>query len=60
MKFSLYFLAILPEGVTAPEPGTAEAEAFLWTLDSTTCLELTHNHGSESDGSFKVSIVLTQ
>jgi lactoylglutathione lyase len=53
-KFSLYFLAILPEGVTAPSPGTPEAEEFLWNF-SGVALELTHNHGSEDDASFKVN-----
>ena len=33
--FSLYFLATLPEGTTAPEPGTVEAHKFLWTLRGT-------------------------
>lgn len=53
-NFSLYFLAILPEGTTFPEPGTKEAEQFLWTFKGT-CLELTHNHGAENDADFKVS-----
>jgi lactoylglutathione lyase len=53
-NFSLYFLAILPEGETPPAPGTTEAEAYLWNLKYS-CLELTHNHGSETDESFKVN-----
>jgi lactoylglutathione lyase len=52
-KFSLYFLAILPHGHAAPTPGTPESEKYLWTF-SGTCLELTHNHGSEDDNSFEV------
>lgn len=53
-SFSLYFLAILEEGETYPEPGTKESEEFLWTMKGT-CLELTHNYGSESDPEFKVN-----
>ena len=53
-KFSLYFLAILPEGANAPLPGTAESEDYLWTMSGTT-LELTHNWGSEADESFQVN-----
>jgi lactoylglutathione lyase len=52
-KFSLYFLAVLPEGVVAPTPGSKEAETFLWNFEGT-CLELTHNHGTESDPQYKV------
>eukprot|EP01147_Barroeca_monosierra_P004644 gene4644-6801_t len=51
-KFSLYFLATLPEGVEVPKPGTKESENFLWTMPYT-CLELTHNHGTETDPDFK-------
>lgn len=55
-KFSLYFMAILPEGVTAPAPNTQESEAFLWNLPKgISTLELTHNHGSENDASFAVN-----
>ena len=53
-NFSLYFLTILPFGETPPPPGTPEAEAYLWNLKHS-CLELTHNHGSETDESFKVN-----
>jgi len=53
-NFSLYFLGSVPDGVALPEPGTAESEEYLWTMDGT-CLELTHNHGSEQDASFKVN-----
>jgi lactoylglutathione lyase len=53
-KFSLYFLAILPEGETCPEAGTEDAEKFLWSFKGVT-LELTHNHGSEDDEDFKVN-----
>eukprot|EP00294_Goniomonas_avonlea_P016195 CAMPEP_0114556202 /NCGR_PEP_ID=MMETSP0114-20121206/9167_1 /TAXON_ID=31324 /ORGANISM="Goniomonas sp, Strain m" /LENGTH=332 /DNA_ID=CAMNT_0001741399 /DNA_START=10 /DNA_END=1008 /DNA_ORIENTATION=+ len=53
-KFSLYFMATLPEGTIAPTPGTPEAEAFLWSFKGVT-LEFTHNHGSETDDSFTVN-----
>ncbi|CAM9402301.1 unnamed protein product [Ectocarpus fasciculatus] len=53
-KFSLYFLAILPEGFTPPTPGTADAEEYLWTMNGV-CLELTHNYGSEEEDSFAVN-----
>jgi lactoylglutathione lyase len=49
-KFSLYFLTSLPRD--APKyphvPGTKEAHDYLWNYDGVT-LELTHNHGTESD-----------
>lgn len=51
--FSLYFLMIPREGEVFPTPGTAESEDYLWSM-SGTCLELTHNHGSETDDNFKV------
>lgn len=51
-KFSLYFLATLPKGVEVPKPGTKESEQFLWTMPYT-CLELTHNHGTEEDPNFR-------
>lgn len=51
--FSLYFLATVPEGTVLPTPGTPESAAYLWSMRGT-CLELTHNHGSETDASFKV------
>jgi lactoylglutathione lyase len=47
-------MAILPEGEIAPEPGTPESEKYLWSFKGVT-LELTHNHGSESDPEFKVN-----
>jgi len=46
MKFSLYFLASVKNGVQTPEPGTKEAHQFLWNFPGTT-LELTHNWGTE-------------
>ena len=46
--FSLYFMAILPEGEVSPTPGTPEAEKYLWNFKGLT-LELTHNYGSEKD-----------
>lgn len=51
MKFSLYFLASLPDGEVHPDPGTPEANHYLWTFPRTV-LELTHNHGTESDPNF--------
>jgi lactoylglutathione lyase len=50
-KFSLYFLASLPEdGPPYPhKPGTQAAHDYLWTYEGVT-LELTHNHGTERDG----------
>lgn len=53
-KFSLYFLGIFPEGQELPIPGTKASEDFLWTMPGT-CLELTHNYGSELDETFKVN-----
>eukprot|EP00596_Hydrurales_sp_CCMP1899_P008619 CAMPEP_0119043406 /NCGR_PEP_ID=MMETSP1177-20130426/21597_1 /TAXON_ID=2985 /ORGANISM="Ochromonas sp, Strain CCMP1899" /LENGTH=357 /DNA_ID=CAMNT_0007011415 /DNA_START=193 /DNA_END=1269 /DNA_ORIENTATION=+ len=54
-SFSLYFLACLPADVKFDcIPGTPESEKYLWSSDHT-CLELTHNHGSESDANFCVN-----
>ena len=53
--FSLYFLATVPEGTVLPTPGTPESAAYLWSMRGT-CLELTHNHGSETDATFKVCL----
>lgn len=53
-NFSLYFMGVVPEGEELPAPGSKEAEAYLWKLNGT-CLELTHNHGSETDANFKVN-----
>lgn len=53
-NFSLYFMGTVPEGTVLPEPGTQEAEKYLWSTDATV-LELTHNHGSETDDNFKVN-----
>lgn len=51
-KFSLYFLTTLPEGETYDLiPGSKEAHDYLWTMDGV-ALELTHNHGTESDPDF--------
>lgn len=52
-KFSLYFLEKLRDGQPAPESvPSAESEKYLWTMKGC-CLELTHNHGTESDPDFK-------
>lgn len=59
-NFGLYFMAILPEledaivNVPNPIAGTTEAEEYLWAM-SGTCLELTHNYGTENDENFKVN-----
>jgi len=53
-KFSLYFLAIVPVDDVCPHPGTVESEQYLWKMKGT-CLELTHNYGTEEDADFKVS-----
>eukprot|EP00605_Chrysophyceae_sp_TOSAG23-4_P000576 GSChrysophyteH1.ASY1.ANO1.653.1 assembled CDS len=57
-KFSLYFMGILPPERMAswPEPGTKEAELATWTMNyGESCLELTHNWGTEDDDSFAVN-----
>jgi len=51
-KFSLYFLGTFPEGTKLPEPTSPEAGAFCNSISSC-LLELTHNHGTESDPNFK-------
>ena len=50
--FSLYFLGLPRDGAATPEPGTPEAHDYLWNM-SGTCLELTHNHGTENDDAFQ-------
>lgn len=50
-KFSLYFMTSLPDGETYDStPGTQAAHDYLWTMEGV-ALELTHNHGSETDDS---------
>eukprot|EP00038_Savillea_parva_P004196 m.135009 g.135009 ORF g.135009 m.135009 type:complete len:664 (-) comp11404_c2_seq4:3697-5688(-) len=49
---SLYFLATVPEGTVVPEPGTDDAEIFLKSGNYGCCLELTHNHGTETMQNF--------
>jgi len=52
-NFSLFFLATLKQGESySLEPGSKEAHKYLWETDKVT-LELTHNHGTEEDGSFE-------
>eukprot|EP01031_Cornospumella_fuschlensis_P044355 gene44355-54241_t len=54
-KFSLYFLAILPDGEEYTlTPGSQEAADYLWTMNGV-CLELTHNYGTEDDPNYKVN-----
>ena len=50
-KFSLYFLATLRNKEWHQEPESEEARQHLWNFDGT-CLELTHNWGTEEDESF--------
>ncbi len=51
-KFSLTFMASFPDGTVLPAPGSKEAHELLWSFPRTV-LELTHNHGTEADPSFK-------
>ena len=44
-KFSLYFLAYVPEGVTIPSDSAANAQ---YTFSRDSVLELTHNWGTET------------
>lgn len=53
-KFSLYFMGIPPEGTVLPECGTKASEQYIWSIDYPV-LEFTHNHGSETDDSFRVN-----
>jgi len=50
--FSLFFLANVPKGVTAPDPMSEEAAPFTKSLFGPV-IELTHNHGTEADADFK-------
>jgi len=54
-KFSLYFLERPRDAELQhlPPPGTKASEQYLWSMQGTT-LELTHNHGSETDPNFSV------
>ena len=52
-NFSLYFVATLPIGTKFDlTPGTKAAHDHLWTYEGV-AIELTHNHGTQSDDSFK-------
>lgn len=52
-KFSLYFITTLPEDVDYElTPGTQAAHDYLWNYEGVT-LELTYNHGQETDSSFQ-------
>ena len=44
-EFSLYFLAYVPEGTQVPED---DAQRRLWMAGIPGVLELTHNHGTET------------
>lgn len=50
MKFSLYFLAHLPDDNDAPE---VEGDRTAWTFSQRGILELTHNWGTENDTDFR-------
>lgn len=51
-KFSLYFLSCLPEDTTLPfNPDSQEAHDYMKNMFHPV-LELTHNHGTESDPNF--------
>eukprot|EP00039_Didymoeca_costata_P006430 m.90085 g.90085 ORF g.90085 m.90085 type:complete len:743 (+) comp13255_c0_seq6:75-2303(+) len=51
--FSLYFLVTLPEGQSAPSDVTSEeARAYRKSGKYGCCLELTHNHGTETQEDF--------
>lgn len=56
-NFTVYFLEILPEGANVPactlEKATKESETYLFSMAGH-AIELTHNHGSESQDDFKV------
>ncbi|CAD7930432.1 unnamed protein product [Amoebophrya sp. A25] len=57
-KFSLYFLERTKPGTELPfkvpeEVGSKKSEEYLWNMSGGVVLELTHNHGSESDENFK-------
>lgn len=52
-KFSLYFMTTLPQGETYTlKPGTAAAHDYLWSMEGV-ALELTHNHGTETNAEQK-------
>jgi lactoylglutathione lyase len=52
-KFSLYFLVTVPEGQTAPsDPASPEGSNYIHEGKYGVTLELTHNHGTESDPNF--------
>jgi len=51
-NFSLFFMSTLPEGVQGPDPKSSDARAFVKTLFNPV-LELTHNHGTETQPDFK-------
>ncbi len=62
-KFSLFFLEkrhpkdspVGPHGGAGSGPPTTKAsEKYLWDMNGPVTLELTHNHGSETDTNFKV------
>lgn len=52
-KFSIYFMTTLPEGETYTlTPGTQAAHDYTWSTEGV-LLELTHNHGTETDPDFQ-------
>jgi len=56
-KFKLFFLAIMPDGMSSPDdPRSKASEEFLWNMPrGISTLELTWNYGSDKDDNFKVS-----
>lgn len=50
-KFSLYFMATIPAGVTPPKDPKLDGSEWMKNWDGCV-LELTHNHGTETDADF--------
>ena len=57
MKFSLYFMGYLEENETIPDD---RAERSEWLFSRPALVELTHNWGTESDPSSKVTMTETK
>ena len=52
-SFKIYFLTTLKEDETYTlTPGSQEAHDYMWSIEGT-CLELTHNYGTEDQDDFK-------
>ena len=50
--FSLFFLAHIPEGTEVPDPTTPEGGEYIRKMFGP-IIELTHNHGTETNPDFK-------